>query len=92
MQDDPTPAELTIAVAKFLRRDLLPSLKGLPTHGRHLPLVGRGARQGALESLRFRLVLVNLDRIGLSAPRPLCPRSRPDSGYRSRSDSCQKRT
>ena len=71
MQDDPTPAELTIAVAKFLRRDLLPSLKGLPTHGRHLPLVGRGARQGALESLRFRLVLVNLDRIGLSAPRPL---------------------
>jgi hypothetical protein len=28
MQDDPTPAELTIAVAKFLRRDLLPSLKG----------------------------------------------------------------
>lgn len=28
MQDDPTPAELTIAVAEFLRRDLLPSLKG----------------------------------------------------------------
>jgi len=27
MQDDPTPAELSIAVVEFLRRDLLPSLK-----------------------------------------------------------------